>query len=100
MRKILSYCHPSFSLENVTGSSNFKIIKSGRSLDLAFQLGAMTRRDCHVALLLTMTMIGLFSFNAYGECACLPSDCPVGAIYYSDGTCSACVDSNKTAVSC
>ena len=42
MRKILPYCHPSFSLENVKGSSNYKIIKSGRSLDLAYQLGAMT----------------------------------------------------------
>ena len=33
-------------------SSDYKIIKSGRSLDLAYQLGAMTRRgysrDCHV----------------------------------------------------
>ena len=52
MRKILSYCHPSFSLENIKGSSNYEIIKSGRSLDLAYQLGAMTRRgysrDCHV----------------------------------------------------
>ena len=52
MRKILSDCHPSFSQENVKGSSNYKIIKCGRSLDLAFKLGAMTRRgysrDCHV----------------------------------------------------
>ena len=30
-------------------SSNYKIIKCGRSLDLAFQLGAMTRRDCFVS---------------------------------------------------
>ena len=64
MRKILSYYHPSFSQENVKGSSNYKIIKSGRSLDLAYQLGAMTRRDCHVASLLTMTAI-LFSFSAH-----------------------------------
>ena len=42
MRKILPYCHPSFSLENVKGSSNSKEIKSGRSLDLAYLLGAMT----------------------------------------------------------
>ena len=42
MRKNISYCHPSFSLENVKGSSNYKTIKSGRSLDLAYQLGAMT----------------------------------------------------------
>ena len=48
MRKNISDCHPSFSLENVKGSSNYKVIKSGRSLDLAYQLGAMTRRDCHV----------------------------------------------------
>ena len=48
MRKNISYCHPSFSLENVKGASNYKIIKSGRLLDLAYQLGAMTRRDCHV----------------------------------------------------
>ena len=59
MRKILPYCHPSFSLENVKGSSNYKIIKSGSSLDLAYQLGAMTRRDCHVASLLTMSIKGL-----------------------------------------
>ena len=59
MRKNISYCHPSFSLENVKGSSNYKIIKSGRSLDLAYQLGAMTRRDCHVASLLKMTLKGL-----------------------------------------
>ena len=32
-----------------------------------------------------------------GACACDDS-CTVGAIYYSDGTCSACVDSNKTAI--
>ena len=32
-----------------------------------------------------------------GACAC-DNSCTVGAIYYSDGTCSACVDSNKTAV--
>ena len=46
---IIRDCHPSFSLENVTGSSNYKIIKSGRSLDLAYQLTAMTRRDCFVS---------------------------------------------------
>ena len=160
MRKNILYCHHSFSLENIKGASNYKIIKSGRSLDLAFQLGAMT-------------MIGLFSFNAYAVCTptpdcasigytetscegdslkcpfditkmrCMPCDssfrydcvgdnivggigsacggkyvscecsagsvfkngacacddsCTVGAIYYSDGTCSACVDSNKTAI--
>ena len=153
-------------------SSNYKIIKCGRSLDLAFQLGAMTKIDCHVASLLTITIF-LFSFNAYAECTptpdcasigytetscegdalkcpfdisklyCIPCDtsfkydcsgdnivggigsacggkyvscecsagsvfkngacacddsCTVGAIYYSDGTCSACVDSNKTAI--
>ena len=60
MRKILSDCYPSFSLENVKGSSNYKVIKSGRSLDLAYQLGAMTRRDFHVASLLTITIF-LFS---------------------------------------
>ena len=61
MRKNNKYlnCHPSFSFENVKWSSNYKIIKSGRSLDLAFQLGAMTRRDCHVASLLSMTIKGL-----------------------------------------
>ena len=32
-----------------------------------------------------------------GACAC-DNSCTVGAIYYSDGTCSACVDSNKTAI--
>ena len=32
-----------------------------------------------------------------GACTC-DSSCTVGAIYYSDGTCSACVDSNKTAI--
>ncbi len=32
-----------------------------------------------------------------GACACDDS-CTVGAIYYSDGTCSSCVDSNKTAI--
>ena len=32
-----------------------------------------------------------------GACACDDS-CTVGAIYYSDGTCSGCVDSNKTAI--
>ena len=160
MRKNILYCHHSFSLENIKGASNYKIIKSGRSLDLAFQLGAMT-------------MIGLFSFNAYAVCTptpdcasigytetscetdylacpfdstklkCIPCDssfrydcsgdnivggtgsacggkyvsckcsvggvfkngacacddsCTVGAIYYSDGTCSACVDSSKTAI--
>ncbi len=160
MRNKQSSCHPSFSLENVKGSSNYKINKSGRSLDLAYQLGAMT-------------IIGLFSYNAHATCTptpdcasigytetscegnslkcpfdtsklfCVPCDssfryncsgdnitggigsacggkyvscecsagsvfkngacacddsCTVGAIYYSDGTCSACVDSNKTAI--
>ena len=160
MRNNISYCHPSFSQENVKGVSNYKIIKSGRLLDLTYQLTAMT-------------MIALFSFNAYAECTptpdcasigytetscegdslkcpfditkmmCMPCDssfrydcsgdnitggigfacggkyvscecsegsvfkngactcddsCTVGAIYYSDGTCSACVDSNKTAI--
>ena len=32
-----------------------------------------------------------------GECICDKS-CKMGNIYYSDGTCSSCVDSNKTAV--
>ena len=145
MRKNISYCHPSFSLENVKGSSNYKIIKSGRSLDLAYQLGAMT-------------IIGLFSFNAQAECtptpdcasigytetscetislkcpfdqtklycfpcdssyqytctanneygdgesckgkykSCCNTDCVVGAIYYSDKTCSSCLDNSKTPV--
>ena len=42
-------------------SSDYKIIKSGRSLDLAYQLGAMTRRDCHVrtSSFLAMTIEGL-----------------------------------------
>ena len=48
IRKDSINCHPSFSQENVKGSSNYKIIKSGRLLDLDYQLGAMTRRDCHV----------------------------------------------------
>ena len=172
MRKNISDCHPSFSLENVKGSSNYKVIKSGRSLDLAYQLGAMTRRDCHVASLLTITIF-LFSFNVQAECTpaldcasigytetscegdfikcpfdtsklhCTPCDskyqyscdgkyatdsigntcngkyagcecvdgaklgsstcecdtaCIVGAIYYSDGTCSSCVEDAKTPV--
>ena len=142
---ISAYCHPSFSQENVKGSSNYKTIKSGRSLDLAFQLGAMT-------------MISLFSFNAYATCtptpdcasigytetscetislkcpfdqtklycfpcdsayqytcsntneygngnscnnkykSCCNTDCVVGNIYYSDGTCNSCLDANKTPV--
>ena len=194
MRKNISYCHPSFSLENVKGSSNYKIIKSGRSLDLAYQLGAMTIKGLTppapsyirggekgeysyirggVMGIIAMTMISLFSFNVQAECTptpdcasigytetscegaslkcpfditkmmCMPCDssfrydctgdnitggtgsacggkyvscecsagsvfkngacacddsCTVGAIYYSDGTCSACVDSNKTAI--
>ena len=65
-------------------SSNYKIIKSGRSLDLAYQLGAMTRRDCHVASLLTMTMIGLFSFNAYAECTPTPDCVSIG---YTETSC-------------
>ena len=172
MRKILSYSRPSFSLENVKGSSNYKTIKSGRSLDIAYLLGAMTRRDCHVASLLTITTF-LFSFNVYAPCTptpdcasigytetscetdylacpfdstklkCIPCDssfrydcsgdnitggtgsacggkyvtcecvaggvfsngsctcetsCTVGKIYYSDGTCSSCVDNTKIAV--
>ena len=32
-----------------------------------------------------------------GSCLC-DSSCKVGAIYYSDGTCSACVDNTKTAI--
>ena len=32
-----------------------------------------------------------------GACAC-DASCTVGAIYYSDGTCSACVDNSKTAI--
>ena len=32
-----------------------------------------------------------------GACACDDS-CTVGAIYYSDGTCSACIDTSKTAI--
>ena len=50
MRKNNKYLnwHLSFSQENVKRASNYKINKSGRSLDLAYQLGAMTRRDCHV----------------------------------------------------
>ena len=49
--------------------------------------------------------------NKYVSCACASSDyifsngecicdtsCKVGAIYYSDGTCSACVDNTKTIV--
>ena len=71
MRKNISYSHPSFSLENVKGSSNYKIIKSGRSLDLAYQLTAMT-------------IIGLFSFNAYGECTPTP-DC--ASIGYTETSC-------------
>ena len=65
MRKILPYCHPSFSQENVKGSSNYKTIKSGRSLDLAYQLGAMT-------------IIGLFSFNAHAECTPTPDCASIG----------------------
>ena len=109
MRKNYKYliCHPSFSLESVKGSSNYKIIKSGRSLDLAYQLGAMTRRDCHVASLLTMTIegltppvhsyirggvmgiiamtiIGLFSFSAHAECTPTP-DC--ASIGYTETSC-------------
>ena len=71
MRKNISYCHPSFSQENVKGSSNYKIIKCGRSLDLAYQLGAMT-------------IIGLFSFNAYAECTPTP-DC--ASIGYTETSC-------------
>ena len=118
MRKNISDCHPSFSLENVQGSSNSKEIKSGRSLDLAYQLGAMTRRDCHVASLLAMTIkgltppapsyirggekgelsyirggvmgiiamtiIGLFSFNAYAECMPTPDCADMG---YTETSC-------------
>ena len=79
-------CHSLFSLEKVKGASNYKIIKiikSGRSLDLAYQLGAMTRRDCHVASLLTMTAI-LFSFNAQAECTPTP-DC--ASIGYTETSC-------------
>ncbi len=32
-----------------------------------------------------------------GECVC-DTSCSVGNIYYSDGSCSSCVDSNKTAI--
>ena len=32
-----------------------------------------------------------------GNCVC-DTSCKVGAIYYSDGTCSSCVSSNKTAI--
>ena len=32
-----------------------------------------------------------------GSCIC-DTSCKVGAIYYSDKTCSACVDSNKTVI--
>ena len=71
MRKNILYCHHSFSLENIKGASNYKIIKSGRSLDLAFQLGAMT-------------IIGLFSFNAYAECTPTP-DCE--SIGYTETSC-------------
>ena len=83
MRKNISDCHPSFSLENVQGSSNYKIIKSGSSLDLAYQLGAMTRRDCHVASLLTITIF-LFSFNVQAECTPTP-DC--ASIGYTETSC-------------
>ena len=37
------------------------------------------------------------TFFDNGICAC-DTSCKVGAIYYSDGTCSSCVDSNKTAI--
>ena len=76
--------HPSFSQENVMGSSNSKTNKSGNSLDLAFQLGAMTRRYCHVASLLTMTMVGLFSYNAHATCTPAP-DC--ASIGYTETSC-------------
>ena len=73
MRKNNKYlnCHLSFSQENDKGASNYKIIKSGRSLDLAYQLGAMT-------------MVGLFSFNAYAECTPTP-DC--ASIGYTETSC-------------
>ena len=71
MRKNISDCHPSFSLENIKGSSNYEIIKSGRSLDLAYQLGAMT-------------IIGLFSFNAHSACTPTP-DC--ASIGYTETSC-------------
>ena len=94
MRKILSDCHPSFSQENVKGSSNYKINKSGRSLDLAYQLGAMTIKGLThpapsyirggVMGIIAMTIIGLFSFNAYAECTPTP-DC--ASIGYTETSC-------------
>ena len=142
---ISAYCHPSFSLENVKGSSNYKIIKSGRSLDLAYQLTAMTivalfsfsvhatctpTPDCAsigytetscetISLKCPFDQTKLYCFpcdssyqytcsnsNEYGDgtsCkgkykSCCNTDCIVGAIYYSDKTCSSCVDSNKTPI--
>ena len=87
MRKNISDCHPSFSLENVTGSSNYKAINSCSSLDLAYQLTAMTRReysrDCHVASLLAMTAI-LFSFNAHATCTPTPDCATIG---YTETSC-------------
>ena len=90
MRKILSYSHLSFSLENVKRSSNYKIIKSGRSLDLAYQLGAMTRRGLpHLNPLLARRGIVwiiccLFSFNAHATCTPAP-DC--ASIGYTETSC-------------
>ena len=53
-------------------SSDYKIIKSGRLLDLAYQLGAMT-------------IIGLFSFNAHATCTPTPDCTDMG---YTETSCN------------
>ena len=123
---ISAYSHPTFSQENVKGSSNYEIIKSGRSLDLAYQLGAMTSRgysrDSHANLadllgamtikglthpapsyirggekgelsyirggvmgIIAMTMVGVLSFNVQAECTPTPDCVDMG---YTETSCS------------
>ncbi len=71
MRKKQSSCHPSFSLENVKGSSNYKINKNTSSLKPACQFGAMT-------------FICLFPFSTFAECTPTP-DC--ASIGYNQTSC-------------
>ncbi len=71
MRNKQSSCHPSFSLENVKGSSNYKINKNTSSLKPACQFGAMT-------------FICLFPFSTFAECTPTP-DC--ASIGYTQTSC-------------
>ncbi len=72
MRNKQSSCHPSFSLENVKGSSNYKINKSTSSLKPACQFGVMT-------------FICLFPFSTFAECTPTPDCADMG---YTETSCS------------